>query len=138
MNSVAMESTRRIAEQGKRCICAPLTRADSYRSAGQDTWTSADGIGHDTRASEIRIASGRYAFAAGEILQIVPVLEGKPLQVEILSIRAVDPKQLTASSWAQLGYIDYADYMADWGAVFGPRVWLMAIKPVLTVQPNQS
>lgn len=135
MISVSMENTRRISEQGKRCVCAQLTRSDSYRSAGQDTWTSNDTIEHDTRASEIRIAGGRYVFKVGDTVQINPLLEGKPIQVQILSIRAVEPKKLTAASWVQLGYIDYEDYMADWGEVFGERVWLMAIKPIAAVQP---
>ena len=70
-------------------------------------------------------------------MQANALLSEPPITIQILSICAVNPKQLPPESFPPLGYIDYADYMAEWGKTFGDRVWLLAIKPV-AVSLNES
>lgn len=59
-----------------------------------------------------------------ESLEVASWTPGQPGQ----DIRAVETDKLTDQDFQALGYRDRADYMADWGEVFGGRVWLMKIR----------
>jgi len=132
--TIAVASTKRIIE-GKRCIVTSVTKADRYRVG--DAWHNAVGIEHDTPADEVTHFN-RHTSVKGATVHVNPLLDEPSIDVQILSIRAVDPRRLSPETFTQLGYIDYDDYMADWGRVFGDRVWLMAIKPVTTKVPGNG
>ena len=132
--TIAVASTKRIVE-GKRCIVTSVAKSDRYRVG--EVWHSAKDIEHDTPADEVNHFN-RHTSVKGSIVHVNPLLAEPSIDVQILSIRAVDPRRLTPETFAQLGYIDYADYAADWGRVFGDRVWLMTIKLVATAAPKDS
>lgn len=45
-------------------------------------------------------------------------------------IRAVETAQLTDTDFATLGYVNLDEYKADWGDLFGSRLWLIRVHPI--------
>jgi type 1 glutamine amidotransferase len=133
MNTFVVRNTKQIADLSKRCTATAITSVDQYRIG--DVWYSAKGIAHGTHADEVRQAN-RYTFVKNDVIRINPLFEGVPINVQIVSIRAVEVAKLTDSDFAQLGYINVDDYTSDGGDIYGPRVWLMAIKPVVPGTDN--
>ena len=125
--SIAVASTKRIID-GKRCLVTAVTRADQYRVG--DVWYSAKGIEHGTFADEVSHFN-RYKSVKGSTVRANPWKDEPSIDIQILSIRAVDPRRLPPDAFPPLGYIDYDDYMSEWGKVFGNCVWLLAIKPII-------
>lgn len=121
-----VESTHGLGQQ-RTAIATAFTRADTYRADGQ-AWRSAQDLPHDTPVDEVN-HFGRHTTARGEVLRVSSV-DGPIVDVKVLDIRAVETKQLTDADFRTLGYVNYDDYAADWGAAFGDRVWLMRIEQV--------
>jgi hypothetical protein len=128
METRAIRNTDGI-RNGKRVVMVSITRKDQYR-VGQE-WHSAAEITHDTSADEVR-HFGRHTTLKGDVMRIESIVSGAPIDVEILSIRAVEVSKLTPESFVQMGYINRADFMADDGKIVAEKAWIMAIKPVPT------
>jgi hypothetical protein len=109
---------------GKTFIATPLTRADGYREG--DKWYSAADLAHDTVVEAVN-HFGRHTTETGETL-LVKSLDSPTVKVQVLRIRAVEVDKLTETDFRLLGYANRADYLADWGDVQGPRIWLIDIK----------
>lgn len=118
-------------KRGKTIIATPITRADTYRSNGQG-WQSAQALPHNTPVDEVN-HFGRHSSVRGELVRIES-LDNPPVNVEIVDIRAVETDKLIDADFVSMGYRDRADYMADWGDVFGGRLWIMRIRRVEATQ----
>lgn len=117
----------------KNAIAAPITRADRCRIG--TTWHPAAELPHGTSVDEVN-HFGRHTITRGEALR-VESLGLAPIMVEVLAIQVTEVAKLTDSDFQSLGYTDRADYMADWGEINGPRVWLYRIEYLPTYDPEQ-
>jgi len=118
---------------GKNAIVTPITRADRCRIGA--AWRSPADLPHDTSVDEVN-HFGRHTTSRGEVLR-VESLGLAPIMVEVLYIQVAEVAKLTDSDFRSLGYTDRADYMADWGEISGPRVWLYRIAYLLNYNPEQ-
>lgn len=123
MKTITVGNTHGL-QQGKTAIATTLTRADTYRAGEQ--WRPARNLPHNTSVEAVN-HFGRHMTERGDILRVVSI-EGPAVQIEVQDIRAVETDKLTDQDFQALGYRDRADYMADWGDVFGSRIWLMKIR----------
>lgn len=125
MKSIVVGNTNGL-KRGKTAIATALTRADTYRANGK--WQSAQDLEHGTSVEAVN-HFGRHTTERGEVLNAESI-DGPTVKIKVVDIQAVEPDRLTESDFRALGYTDQADYMADWGEVFGSKVWLMKVQRV--------
>jgi hypothetical protein len=126
VKSIVVTSTDSF-RHGKTALATGLTSADTYRDGEQ--WQSAKDLPHNTYVSEVN-HFGRHTTTKGEVMLVESLLGEPSVKVEVIDIRAVDPERLTSADFQALGYTDKAEYMGDWGEVFGSRIWLLHIRPL--------
>lgn len=107
----------------KTAIASALTRRDGAQIEGK--WVHAADLAHGTQVDQVN-HFGQFLSVKGEYAK-VEVVEGRSAVVRIVEIRAMAVDQMTDADFNALGYADRAAYDADWGQVYGAKIWYMKI-----------
>jgi len=82
---------------------------------------------HGKKVDKVSLMS-RHHMAIGEAIN-VRGLDGNIIAtVLVKSLQMVNPELLDDADFTEMGYRDRVEYMADWGEIFGRRVWLLRIE----------